>query len=183
MHKHILPDYVKPCPSCMNIENLKKGKVTTRKSLLLKSCMILDFYSEYYIPEIEKLAFHLPRVYILGGNNCAGKIHDIFVNRHNKFYCKCTCAYAERCQVLSEQVHSQYFSGCESLSMEVVPLDPLNKFKLSTIPMAQFCSCLSGENDQYASNTATRIRILHQFIITKQRISPYLTTVWDHTDG
>ena len=107
----------------------------------------------------------------------------MFVSLHNKFEFKCTRDYVEKWQVLSEQVHSQYFSGCESLSMEVVPLDPLNKFKLSTIPMAQFCSCLSGENDQYASNTATRIRILHRFIITKQRISPYLTTVWDHTDG
>ena len=25
------------------------------------------FYSDYYIPAIEKLAFHLPHVYILGG--------------------------------------------------------------------------------------------------------------------
>ena len=50
----------------MNTENSDKGKVTTWKILLLKSCRIWDFRSEYCIPEIENLAFHLPRVYILG---------------------------------------------------------------------------------------------------------------------
>ena len=50
----------------MNLENVKKGKVTTRKILVLKSCSILDLHSEYYIPDIEKLNFHLTHVYILG---------------------------------------------------------------------------------------------------------------------
>ena len=69
----------------MNPENAKKVKFTTRKNLVLKSCGILDFYSKYYIPAIEKLAFHSPYVYILGRNNCAGKRHDMFVIRHNNF--------------------------------------------------------------------------------------------------
>ena len=64
----------------MNIENLEKGKITTRKILVLKSCSILDFRSEYYIPEIEKLAFRLPHVIIPRKNNCAGKRHAIFVS-------------------------------------------------------------------------------------------------------
>ena len=63
----------------MNIDNVEEGKFTTRKSLVLKLCSILDFYSEYYIPEIEKLAFRLPHVYFLGENHCLGKRHDIFV--------------------------------------------------------------------------------------------------------
>ena len=50
----------------MNIENVNKVKFTTRKILALKLCRILDFHSEYYIPEIEKLAFHLSYIYILG---------------------------------------------------------------------------------------------------------------------
>ena len=41
----------------------------------------------------------------------------MFVGRHNKFDLKCTCDYAEICQVLSEQVHDKYFSGCNSISM------------------------------------------------------------------
>ena len=45
----------------MNIEIFDKGKVTTHKSLVLKSCSIMDFHSEYYIPVIEKrfLIFHM----------------------------------------------------------------------------------------------------------------------------
>ena len=107
----------------MNIENPEKGKFTARKSTVLRSCSILDFHLEYYIPEIENLNFHLPHAYIIGKNNCAGKQHDIFVIRHNKFDLKCTHYCAERCQVISEKVHSQYLSVCKSISMEVVALE------------------------------------------------------------
>ena len=37
--------------------NVEKGRVTTRKILVLKSCSIVDFYPEYYIPEIENGLF------------------------------------------------------------------------------------------------------------------------------
>ena len=60
----------------------------------MKSCSILDFHSEYYIPEIEILVFHYPHVYIFGRNKCEGKQHDIFVSQQNKFDCKCTRDYA-----------------------------------------------------------------------------------------
>ena len=50
-------DHGKICHSCKNIENVEKGKVATRKSLVLKSCSILEFCSEYYIPDIEHLDF------------------------------------------------------------------------------------------------------------------------------
>ena len=83
MHKQLLHDQGKICPSCMNPENPEIGKFTTRKMIVLKVFRILDFHSEYYIPEIEKLDFHLQHVYILGKNNCAGKRHDMFVSRHN----------------------------------------------------------------------------------------------------
>ena len=43
-HKQILPAHGKTFPLCMNLENIDKIKVTTRKSLVLKSCSILDFY-------------------------------------------------------------------------------------------------------------------------------------------
>ena len=49
--------------------------------------------------------------------------------------------------------------------------------------MAQFHSCLSDEIYQYASATMTHIRIIFQFIITKEKIFPFLTTMWYHMDG
>ena len=33
---------------------------------------ISNFHTSFYIPEIQKLAFHLPHVQILGKNHCGG---------------------------------------------------------------------------------------------------------------
>ena len=80
MYKQLLPEHVRTSPSCMNIGNFYKIKVTTQKTLALKLCSILDFHSEYYIPEIKKLYFHFPHVHICGENYCACKRHDMFVS-------------------------------------------------------------------------------------------------------
>ena len=82
-------------------------KVTTRKSLVLKSCSILYFHSEYYIRVIEILDFYFPHVYILVKNHCAGKLYEMFVIRRNNLDCKFIRDYAVRCQLLSEKVQSQ----------------------------------------------------------------------------
>ena len=36
-HKQVSSDHGKSCPLCMNIKKVEKGKVTTRKSIVLKS--------------------------------------------------------------------------------------------------------------------------------------------------
>ena len=87
------------------------------------------------------------------------------------FDCKCTRHYAERCQVLSEQVYSQYFSDCKSISMEGVVLERFNKLKPSTIHMAQFYSILSDEIDQGSSTTVTTLCIRIKFILFLNDIS------------
>ena len=67
--------------------------------------------------------------------------------------------------------------------MEGVALDNFNKLKPYTIPLAQFHSHLSDESDQDASTTTAHLRIILQFVLTKQMIAPFLTTMWYHTDG
>ena len=52
LHKTIFPENGKTCPSCINIEKFEKGKFITRKIPVLKSCRILDFHLEHYIPAI-----------------------------------------------------------------------------------------------------------------------------------
>ena len=47
LHKQLLPEHVKTFPSCMNIENVEKGKVATRIILVLKSYSILYLHLEY----------------------------------------------------------------------------------------------------------------------------------------
>ena len=67
--------------------------------------------------------------------------------------------------------------------MEGVALEHFNKLKLYSIPMSQFHSLLSDKIDQDSSTNATYFSILHQFLLTKQVIAPFLTTMWKHTDG
>ena len=66
LHKHLLPKNGKQCPLFTSLEYVEKGKVTTRKILVLKYCSDLDFHSEYYIPAIIMLTFNLLHVYIIG---------------------------------------------------------------------------------------------------------------------
>ena len=132
------------------------------------------FNLEYYTPSIENLAFNFPRPYILGGDHCAGKRYDIFVSWHNKSDQNFTRDYSEIYQVLSEQVPSQYLYGCESIYMEGFVLEHFNKLKPSTIPMAQLHYSISDESNQYSITISTHLRILLQFILTKEFISPFL---------
>ena len=105
--------------------------------LVLKSCIIQGFHSDYYISEIEKLVFVFYMLTLLG-EICAGKHNGMFASQHNNYNCKFKYGYAEKCQVISEHVQYQYFSGCKSISMEVIAVDCFNIFKLSTITMARF---------------------------------------------
>ena len=42
---------------------------------------ISDFHTSFYIPAIQKLAFHLPHVRILGNNNCGEMRRTAFRRR------------------------------------------------------------------------------------------------------
>ena len=65
----------------------------------------------------------------------------------------------------------------------MIALENFNKFKPSTITMAQFHSHLSDESDQGDRTIGTNLRMLLNFILTKQMIYPFLTSTWDHTNG
>ena len=57
---------------------------------------IYDFHTSFYIPAIQKLAFHLPHVRILGTNHC-GEMQRTAFNRRELFQdVICRRDYAER---------------------------------------------------------------------------------------
>ena len=114
----------------------------------MELCSIFNFHSEYYILEVVIFDFRFPFVYILGINHFEDKRNDMLVSWHNKFDFKFSHDYEERFQVLSEQVHSQYLSGCKSISIKGSFLEHFNKLKPSTIPMAKSHSHLSDKSDQ-----------------------------------
>ena len=44
--------------------------IYTRKELVIMETKISDFHTSFYIPAIQKLAFNLPNVRILGTHHC-----------------------------------------------------------------------------------------------------------------
>ena len=106
----------------------------------------------------------------------------MFVSQHNNYYCKCTRDFEEIFKILSENIYSQYFSGCKSISIEVFALNHFRKLKPYIISMAQFYSRLSDEIDQGSRTTVTHLHTLLQFLLTQKAIAPLLTIICDDTD-
>ena len=57
---------------------------------------IPDFHTSFHIPAIQKLAFHLQHVRILGTNHCGEMLCTAFKRRELFQYVLCCCDYAER---------------------------------------------------------------------------------------
>ena len=71
-------------------------KIYTRKELVMMETTISDFYTSFYIPAIQKLAFRLPYVRILGTNHC-GEMQRTSLKRRELFQdVLCRRDYTER---------------------------------------------------------------------------------------
>ena len=57
---------------------------------------ISESHNRYYIPDIQKLAFHLPHVRILGTNHCGEMRHTAFKHRELFQDVLCRHDYAEK---------------------------------------------------------------------------------------
>ena len=55
-----------------------------------------NFHTSFYIPAIQRLAFHLPHVHIFGTNHCGEMRHTAFKQRELFQDVLCRCDYAER---------------------------------------------------------------------------------------
>ena len=62
----------------------KSTKIYTRKELVMMETTISNFHTSFYIPAIQKLAFHLPHRRILGTNHCNELRRTVF-KRHELF--------------------------------------------------------------------------------------------------
>ena len=68
---------------------------------------ISGFHTSFYIPAIQKLAFHLPHVRIIVTNHCGEMRHTAFKRRELSQYVLCCCDYAERLvAIFSNQIQS-----------------------------------------------------------------------------
>ena len=95
----------------------KSTKIYTRKEIVMMETTISDFHTSFYIPAIQKLAFHPPHVRILGTNHCGEMQHTAFKRRELFQDFLCCRDYAERLVArFSHQIQSEYYGGNISVS-------------------------------------------------------------------
>ena len=87
----------KMCRKCKQKSSIEKyTKIYTRKELVMMETAIYDFQTSFYIPSIQRFAFHLPHMRILGTNHC-GKLQRTAFKRSWLFQDVLCCRdYAER---------------------------------------------------------------------------------------
>ena len=74
----------------------KSTKIYTRIELVMMETTVSDFNTSFYIPAIQKLAFHMPHVRILGTNHCGEMRRTAFKQRELFQDVLCHRGYAER---------------------------------------------------------------------------------------
>ena len=85
---------------------------------------IVGFHQDFYIPEIQKLAFHLPHVRILGTHHCGNTIREVFKNCLSFQYVLCYFNYVERVvAIFGRLIQYKYYGGNSSVSIEGIPLE------------------------------------------------------------
>ena len=90
----------------------KYTKTYTRKELVMMETTISNFHTSLYIPAIQKLAFHLPHVRILGTNHC-GELRRTAFKRRELFQDVLCCRdYAEKVVAsFVNQIKYEYYGG------------------------------------------------------------------------
>ena len=123
---------------------------------------VSDFHTIFYIPAIQKLAFHLPHVRILCRNNCGEMRRTDFKQCESFQDVLCRHYYDERLVAsFANQIQSEYYCGNISVSIESIELE-----NFSALPKADI-----------KSSTISRKRhaVFHSFYLTiENRILPLL---------
>ena len=147
----------------------KSTKIYTRKELIMMETTIPDFHTSLYIPSIQKVAFHLPHVFILGTNHCGEMQHTAFKRSESFQDVLCRCDYADRLVArFDNPIQSEYYGRNRSVSIEDIVLEhfstaPKVYIKSSTISCqrhAVFHYYLSDDIKQDAANTTAHIKRL-----------------------
>ena len=144
-------------------------KIYTRKELVMMETTISDFHTRFYISAIQKLAFHLPHVRILGTNH-RGEIQRTSFKRRESFQDVLCCRdYAERAVAsFADKIQSEYYGWNRSMSIESIVLEqfislPKADIKSSTVSRqrhAVFHSFLSDCIKQDAATTTSHSKRL-----------------------
>ena len=82
---------------------------------------IAGFHTPFYIPEIQKLAFHLPYIRILGTNQYGNTFREAFKHHRANQDMLCHIDYADRALAsFAHQTQSKYSGGSKSVFFEFI---------------------------------------------------------------
>ena len=101
---------------------------------------ISNFHTSFYIPEVQKLEFHIQHVRILCTNHCGDSHRTVFKRRKSFQDVVCCHDYAERVIYSSaHQIQSEYYTGNRYVPIGDITLEhfselPKTKINSSTKP-------------------------------------------------
>ena len=185
----VLPfDGRKLCMTCNNqADPSLKGRLHTKKEIVLLEETITSFHQNYYMPSIEKLAYHLAHVRILGSNHVGLTRKQALMRRGQKKDIKLVRDFAERLgSCFGKEFQSQHFGGSASLSMEGVAFDYVDdEFNSPTIGQVkgEFHSFLSDESKQDAATVTAHSYRFIKHLLESNRITSGVSTIFENTDG
>ena len=142
----------------------KSTKIYTRKELVMMETKISGFRTSFYIPAIQKLAFHLPHVRILGTNHCGEMLRTTFKRRESFQDVLCRRDYAERVVArFSNQIKSEYYGGNRYVSMEDIALEHFSAAPQADINSTTPSRPLHAAFHYFYLTIANRMMILLQY--------------------
>ena len=147
---------------------------------------ISNFCTSFYIPDIQKLVFHIPRVQILGTNHYGDSRRNSFKRCKSFQDVLCRRDYAERVVAsFSHQIQSEYYGGNIFVSIEVIALEifsalpqtEINSSTKSYTRHAVLHSFLSDDSKQDASTTTLHIKHFIDLLKEKKVLTSTLSTI------
>ena len=104
--------------SSVNRILLQEKNIYTRREIVMMETTISNFHTSVYIPEIQKLAFHISHLQILGTSNCVDYIWTAIKRCESFQDMICRRDYAERgVAIFDHQIQSEYDGENISLSI------------------------------------------------------------------
>jgi hypothetical protein len=169
----------KYCPSCDAIAEVpRKGKIRTRKYLTLLTRSVGTFFKEFYLPMLEKYAFHYSHIRILSKTGCGAMRLDWFTRMLKCI--KTIHDYAERLKIsMNNEIQSEHFGHSRSLSIEGCSCRYLDALGKCIMEMHSHFSDLSRQ-DARTTFSHMNVEIKHY---KEREIIGENSIVFDDTDG
>ena len=107
-----------------NTASGQSAKIFTRKELVMMETTISNYHTSFFIPEIQKLEFHILHLQILGKNHCDDSRRTAFKRCETFQDVLCCRDYAQMVvAIFPNQIQSEYYATNRSVSVEGIALE------------------------------------------------------------